>query len=73
LTLPPDEARLRAEATRHLAQAARRLDDGSFGYDSAFREALHGRPGKALQWIERAEGHLRKAKAALRKWRKAGR
>lgn len=64
MSLPPKEAKLRAEVLSGIGAAIFRLDE------YAMRETMYDHPGRALWVISRVEIHLRRARAALRAWRR---
>jgi hypothetical protein len=63
----PQHASLRDQVLQSLAGAALCLM-GPPGTEDAFHATVDDLPGLALERIEAARDHLRKAETALRKW-----
>lgn len=69
MALSERDAALRAEALYALGRACAYLEGGPFN-EAAFRAVMYDHPGTALRRIAAAEAHLRRAKVALKVWRK---
>ena len=63
----PEHSALREKVLERLTEAGLCIM-GPPGSDDAFHAAVEDLPGLALERIETARDHLRKAEMALRKW-----